>query len=55
MIQINLPNKNRLTDFKNKFTITKGDEDRGWTGGLEMAYTHYCIWNSQQGTLPNIL
>ena len=32
LIQMNLQNRNRLTDFKNKLMVTKGE--RGWGGGI---------------------
>ena len=46
-----LPNRNRLPDFTNKFMVTKGET---WWGGIHEEfeiniYTHYYIWNKQQG------
>ena len=41
-----LQNRNRLTDFKNKFMVTKGErQGEGWIGGLGLIHAHYCIRN----------
>ena len=51
------PQKTNLWSPKEK------GEREGWTGGLGLAYVHYCTWKGwskgtfcmAQGTLPNIL
>ena len=43
---MNLQNRKRLTDFENKFTVTKGE---AWARGMDWAFglanAHFYIWN----------
>ena len=59
MIQMNSPNRNRLTDFQNKVIVTAGKDGEQRQGGMDM-YTVlylkritskdllYCTWNFVQ-------
>ena len=67
IIQVNLFTKQKQTHRLRKQTYDyqggKGVGREGWTGGLGLAYAHYCMqkgWSTgtcciAQGTLPNIL
>lgn len=56
--------RNRLIDFKNKLSVTKGERLAGeaWIGGLGLAHAHCATWNMwpagtchmAPGTLINI-
>ena len=56
-----LQNRSRLTDFKNKLMVTKGDSwgGEGWVRGLALVHGRCGIWNdwptmtccTTQGTL----
>ena len=59
-----LQNRNRLTDFENKFMVTKGDRFRGgrdWRFGTGICTLRYMEWLANrtcciaQRPLPNIL
>ena len=55
-----LQNRNRLSDFKDRLIVTKGE---GLIRSLRLACTHYCIWSGwptrtsciAQGTLLSVL
>ena len=40
--QMNLLNKNRLTDIENRLVVARGGRE-GWSGNLRLAYANYCV------------
>ena len=45
IIQMNLQNRNRLTDIENKLTVTKWERGGREIGNWELTDTHYYIQN----------